>query len=86
MSNRSETFGRLLKGAINSIAAYEGKTAPARVYADVDVATDRSRLKRNKALHRRRARYSKLSKAPVLSMADAADDGEHKRNPSHHPT
>src|SRR5689334_8364581 len=29
MSNRSETFGRLLKGAINSIAAYEGKTAPA---------------------------------------------------------
>src|SRR5262245_55298319 len=28
MSNRSETFGRLLKGAINSIAAYEGKTAP----------------------------------------------------------
>jgi hypothetical protein len=29
MTNRSETFGRLLKGAINSIAAYEGKTAPA---------------------------------------------------------
>jgi hypothetical protein len=29
MSNRSETFGRLLKGAINSIATYEGKTAPA---------------------------------------------------------
>src|SRR6185436_1265049 len=29
MSNRSETFGRLLKGAINSIAAYEGKTAQA---------------------------------------------------------
>src|SRR6266567_2597894 len=29
MSNRSEAFGRLLKGAINSIAAYEGKTAPA---------------------------------------------------------
>src|SRR5512134_958813 len=29
MSNRSETFSRLLKGAINSIAAYEGKTAPA---------------------------------------------------------
>ena len=29
MSNYSETFGRLLKGAINSIAAYEGKTAPA---------------------------------------------------------
>ena len=29
MSQRSETFGRLLKGAINSIAAYEGKTAPA---------------------------------------------------------
>jgi predicted ATPase/class 3 adenylate cyclase len=29
MSNRNETFGRLLKGAINSIAAYEGKTAPA---------------------------------------------------------
>jgi len=28
MSNYSETFGRLLKGAINSIAAYEGKTAP----------------------------------------------------------
>ena len=28
MSNRSETFGRLLKGAINSIATYEGKTAP----------------------------------------------------------
>src|SRR5215210_9105047 len=28
MSNRSESFGRLLKGAINSIAAYEGKTAP----------------------------------------------------------
>ncbi len=26
---RSETFGRLLKGAINSIATYEGKTAPA---------------------------------------------------------
>jgi predicted ATPase/class 3 adenylate cyclase len=29
MHNRSETFGRLLKGAINSIAVYEGKTAPA---------------------------------------------------------
>src|SRR5690242_3209693 len=29
MSNRSDIFGRLLKGAINSIAAYEGKTAPA---------------------------------------------------------
>src|SRR3954465_7548257 len=29
MSSRNETFGRLLKGAINSIAAYEGKTAPA---------------------------------------------------------
>ena len=28
MSNRNESFGRLLKGAINSIAAYEGKTAP----------------------------------------------------------
>lgn len=28
MGNRSETFGRLLKGAINSIATYEGKTAP----------------------------------------------------------
>ena len=28
MSNYSETFGRLLKGAINSIAAYEGRTAP----------------------------------------------------------
>jgi predicted ATPase/class 3 adenylate cyclase len=29
MSQRSDTFGRLLKGAINSIAAYEAKTAPA---------------------------------------------------------
>jgi tetratricopeptide (TPR) repeat protein/transcriptional regulator with XRE-family HTH domain len=28
MSNRSDTFARLLKGAINSIATYEGKTAP----------------------------------------------------------
>lgn len=28
MAHRSETFGRLLKGAINSIATYEGKTAP----------------------------------------------------------
>jgi transcriptional regulator with XRE-family HTH domain len=27
-TNRSDQFGRLLKGAINSIAAYEGKTAP----------------------------------------------------------
>lgn len=27
MTQRSETFGRLLKGAINSIAAYEGKSA-----------------------------------------------------------
>ena len=26
--NRNETFGRLLSGAINSIATYEGKTAP----------------------------------------------------------
>jgi hypothetical protein len=26
--NRSETFGRLLSGAINSIATYEGRTAP----------------------------------------------------------
>src|SRR3954464_11860100 len=26
--NRSEIFGRLLSGAINSIATYEGKTAP----------------------------------------------------------
>jgi predicted ATPase/class 3 adenylate cyclase len=29
MTTRNETFGRLLKGAINSIAAYEGTTAPA---------------------------------------------------------
>ncbi|HWQ11916.1 MAG TPA: tetratricopeptide repeat protein [Roseiflexaceae bacterium] len=29
MSNQSEMFGRLLRGAINSVAAYEGKTAPA---------------------------------------------------------
>lgn len=29
MSNRSEPFARLLKGAIGSIAAYEGKTNPA---------------------------------------------------------
>jgi hypothetical protein len=28
VNNRNETFGRLLKGAINSIATYEGKTAP----------------------------------------------------------
>lgn len=27
-SNKSETFGKLLKGAINGIANYEGKTAP----------------------------------------------------------
>src|SRR5262245_1249238 len=27
MTNQSETFGRLLRGAINSIAAYEGKAA-----------------------------------------------------------
>lgn len=26
--NRNEAFGRLLSGAINSIATYEGKTAP----------------------------------------------------------
>ena len=26
--NRNEAFGRLLRGAINSIATYEGKTAP----------------------------------------------------------
>src|SRR4051812_6011661 len=26
--NRSDSFGRLLSGAINSIATYEGKTAP----------------------------------------------------------
>src|SRR5256885_15223888 len=29
MSNHSETFGRLLKGAVGSIAAYEGKAAQA---------------------------------------------------------
>src|SRR6266540_1928512 len=29
MTNQSETFGRLLRGAINSIAAYEGKSAAA---------------------------------------------------------
>jgi hypothetical protein len=29
MSQHSEAFARLLKGAINSIAAYEGKTTPA---------------------------------------------------------
>src|SRR4029453_17765855 len=29
MTNQSETFGRLLRGAINSIAAYEGKAAAA---------------------------------------------------------
>ena len=27
MTQHNETFGRLLRGAINSIAAYEGKTA-----------------------------------------------------------
>jgi hypothetical protein len=29
VSTQSETFGRLLRGAINAVAAYEGKTAPA---------------------------------------------------------
>ena len=29
MTNQSEPFGRLLRGAINSIAAYEGKSAAA---------------------------------------------------------
>jgi len=27
MTNQSEAFGRLLRGAINSMAAYEGKAA-----------------------------------------------------------
>src|SRR5262245_27741422 len=52
MSNRSETFGRLLKGAINSIAAYEGKTAPAveeELGAQIGVAG--SALQRYKAGH-----------------------------------
>ena len=29
MTNQSEAFGRLLRGAINSMAAYEGKAAAA---------------------------------------------------------
>jgi predicted ATPase/class 3 adenylate cyclase len=52
MSNRSETFGRLLKGAINSIAAYEGKTAPAvedELGAQIGVAG--SAIQRYKAGH-----------------------------------
>lgn len=32
MGNRSATFGRLLRGAINAIAAYEGKTLASRAH------------------------------------------------------
>jgi predicted ATPase/class 3 adenylate cyclase len=52
MTTRSETFGRLLKGAINSIAAYEGKTAPAvedELGAQIGVAG--SAIQRYKAGH-----------------------------------
>jgi len=67
MSNRSETFGRLLKGAINSIAAYEGKTAPAiedELGAQIGVA--------GSTIQRYKAGYLPTEPRAVQIMAEAA--------------
>src|SRR5204862_4787616 len=67
MSNRSETFGRLLKGAINSIAAYEGKTAPAvedELGAQIGVA--------GSTIQRYKAGYLPTEPRVVQILAEAA--------------
>src|SRR5262245_27996150 len=67
MSNRSKTFGRLLKGAINSIASYEGKTAPAiedELGAQIGVA--------GSTIQRYKAGYLPTEPRVVHIMAEAA--------------
>src|SRR5215218_7626031 len=67
MSTRSETFGRLLKGAINSIAAYEGKTAPAiedELGAQIGVA--------GSTIQRYKAGYLPTEPRVVQILAEAA--------------
>src|SRR5262245_59390820 len=67
MSNRSEAFGRLLKGAINSIAAYEGRAAQAvedELGAQIGVA--------GSALQRYKAGYLPPEARTVEIIAGAA--------------
>jgi len=67
MSQRSETFGRLLKGAINSIAAYEGKAAPAieeELGAQIGVA--------GSSIQRYKAGYLPTEPRAVQVLAEAA--------------
>src|SRR5215212_9663200 len=67
MSNRSETFGRLIKGAINSIAAYEGKIAPAiedELGAQIGVA--------GSTIQRYKAGYLPTEPRVVQILAEAA--------------
>jgi len=67
MSQRSETFGRLLKGAINSIAAYEGKTAPViedELGAQIGVA--------GSSIQRYKAGYLPTEPRAVQILAEAA--------------
>jgi hypothetical protein len=66
MTNRSETFGHLLKGAINSIAAYEGKTAPAieeELGAEINLTGD--------SIQRYKAGYLPPEPRTVAAFAEA---------------
>src|SRR4051794_6059142 len=67
MSNRSELFGRLLKGAINSIAAYEGKAAQAvedELGAQIGIA--------GSAIQRYKAGYLPPEPRAIQILAEAA--------------
>jgi len=67
MSNHNETFGRLLKGAVGSIAAYEGKAAQAvedELGAQIGVA--------GSAIQRYKAGYLPPEPRAVQILAEAA--------------
>ena len=67
MTNQSETFGRLLRGAINSIAAYEGKSAAA-VEEQLGAAIGVS----GAAIQRYKAGYLPLEARTVQILAEGA--------------
>ncbi len=67
MAQRSETFGRLLKGAINSIATYEGKTAP-RIEEELGAQIHLA----GKTLQRYKSGYVPADEHAIRVLAEAA--------------
>lgn len=65
--NRNEAFGRLLSGAINSIATYEGKTAPA-----IEEELGALALVSGKTIQRYKAGYLPPEQRTVEILAEAA--------------